>query len=230
LKRYSSISAAELIRECARSSDPVAWEEFISRFHRPISLSVIRTTQLWCDVSRQLVEDLVQETYLKICADRCRLLADFAARHPEAVAGYVKTIAANVVHDHFKSLYAQKRGAGQRQESVDEADPSTNNKSSGSARAIEDEILLQQIDECLNICADGPDKHRDRLIFWLHYQQGMSAKSIAALPAIGLTAKGVESAIYRLTRLIRERIVELKAGSSNNKQPGPEGFRPAESY
>jgi hypothetical protein len=35
----------------------------------------------------------------------------------------------------------------------------------------------------------------------------MSAKGIAALPTVGLTAKGVESAIFRLTRLVREQIV-----------------------
>jgi RNA polymerase sigma-70 factor (ECF subfamily) len=230
LTRYSSISAAELIREITASNDPEAWEEFLSRFHRSISLSIVRTAQLWGQSSRQLLEDLIQETYLKICADHCRLLADFAAQHPEAVSGYVKATAVNVVHDHFKAVHAKKRGAGQAQESVEEAEINAGNKSHGSAQAIEHGILVQQIDEYLSSCAEGPDKDRDRLIFWLHYQQGMSAKSIAALPNIGLTAKGVESAIYRLTRLVREKIVEFRAGSPKGRESSSEGFRPAESY
>ena len=176
------------------------------------------------------MEDLVQETYLRICADNCRLLADFAAQHPEAVLGYIKTIAANIARDHFKAVYAKKRGAGQTEKPLDEAVLSTSVKSPGNAQTIEHEILLQQIDKCLGSCAEGPDKDRDRLIFWLHYQQGMSAKSIAALPAVGLTAKGIESAIFRMTRLVRERIVELREGSSKNEQRDSEGFRPAESY
>jgi RNA polymerase sigma-70 factor (ECF subfamily) len=230
LKHYSSISADELIRECAQSSDPSPWEEFISRFHRPISLSIFRTAQLWGEASRQLVEDLVQETYLKICSDRCRLLQEFADRHPDAVAGYVKTIAANVAHDYFKGLYAQKRGAGQKQESIGDTDPIATANGPGAAKAIENEILLKQIDEYLDSVLEGPDKERDHTIFWLYYQQGMSAKSISQLPTVGLTAKGVESVIFRLTRLVRERIVNLRLESSTNDQSGAKGFRTAESY
>ena len=185
---------------------------------------------MWSDVPRQLVEDLVQETYLKICADKCHLLLEFAAHNPDAVSGYIKTIAANVVHDHFKGLYAQKRGAGQKQESLDDVNPSSGNKALGSQESMEHQVLLKEIDDCLNSCSGGPDGERDRLIFWLYYQQGMSAKAIAILPNIGLTAKGVESLIFRLTRHVRERIVDLRSGSSENQQTGPKGFSPAESY
>jgi RNA polymerase sigma-70 factor, ECF subfamily len=230
LTRYSSLSADLLIRECAESGERAAWEEFVSRFNRAISLSVIRAAHLWSDVPRQLVEDLIQETYLKICADECRLLLDFAARNPDAVSGYIKTIAVNVVHDHFKGLHAQKRGAGQKQESLDEVNPRSGNKALGSPEAMEHQILLKEIDDYLNICSDGADRERDRLVFWLYYQQGMSAKAIATLPNVGLTAKGVESLIFRLTRLVRQRIVDLRSASSEDQKTGPKGFRPAESY
>jgi RNA polymerase sigma-70 factor (ECF subfamily) len=68
------------------------------------------------------------------------------------------------------------------------------------------------------------------LIFWLYYQQGMSAKTIASLPAVGLTAKGVESAIFRLTRQVREALVCSRTQSNTKTGPGDKGFRPAESY
>jgi RNA polymerase sigma factor (sigma-70 family) len=229
LTHHSSWSAQELIRACAESNDRASWEELVSRFHRPISLSVIRTAHQWTDIPQQVVDDLVQETYLKLCTDRCRLLHAFAQEHPEAIGGYIKMIASNVAHDHFKALYSHKRGAGRDQESLSELDPAAGNSSLGSAEAIEQEILLKQIDDCLGNCAAGPDEERDRTIFWLHYQQGMSAKAIAALPAVGLTPKGVESAILRLTRLVRERMVQLRSESSG-KEPGQKGFRPAESY
>jgi RNA polymerase sigma-70 factor (ECF subfamily) len=224
------MSDEQLIRACAESNVDSAWEEFVSRFRRPISLSIIRTAYQWGRTPQQFVEDLVQETYLKLCANRCRLLLDFAMEHPEAVAGYIKTIAANVAHDHFKSLYSQKRGWGETAQLPEDVDPQTQSGSLGSQNAMERQVFLEEIDRCLETCSEGPDQERDRLIFWLYYQQGMSANAIAALPTIGLTAKGVESAIFRLTRLVREQIVRLRSHSSKSPGRGEKGFHPAESY
>jgi hypothetical protein len=50
-----------------------------------------------------VVDGLVRETYVKLCADNCRRLLAFAVRHPEAIVGYIETIAGNVARDHFKS-------------------------------------------------------------------------------------------------------------------------------
>jgi RNA polymerase sigma-70 factor (ECF subfamily) len=224
------MSAEDLIRACAESNDGAAWEEFVARFHRPVSLSIVRTAYLWGALPQQIVDDLVQETYLKLCADKCRLLRDFASEHPEAVAGYIKTIAINVAHDHFKSLYSKKRGFGRAAESLDEIDPSSASGTVGSPGAMEREILLKQIDQCLGRCLDVSDPERDRLIFWLYYRQGLTAKDISALPGMGLTDKGVESAILRLTRLVRQEIVQLRPESSRGSEPDEKGLRPAESY
>jgi RNA polymerase sigma-70 factor (ECF subfamily) len=224
------MSAEELIRSCSDSKDGAAWEEFVSRFRRPVSLSIMRTAFNWGGVPSQVVDDLVQETYLKLFDDRCRLVQDFAAQHPEAVVGYIKTIAVNVAHDYFKSLHCQKRGSGEAAQSLGEVEPTAHSGSLGGPDAMEREILLREIDACLETCTEGPDSKRDRLIFWLHYQQGMSAKAIAALPTVGLTAKGVESVILRLTRLVREQIVRIRSATSGEIKPGQEGFRPAESY
>jgi RNA polymerase sigma-70 factor (ECF subfamily) len=230
LAHHSSTSAEELIRACAESNDEAAWEEFVRRFHRPISLSVLRTLHQLSGVPQQVVEDLVQETYLKLCADRCRLLHRFAVQRPEAISGYIKMIASNVVHDYFKSRRSQKRGAGRAEESLAEIDPTAGCGTLGSTEVIEREILLKEIDQCLGTCVAGPDQERDRLIFWLYYQQGMSSKTIAALPTVGLTAKGVESAILRLTRLVRQQIVNIRSESSGGRERDEKGFRPAESY
>ena len=208
------MSAEELIHACAESNDGAAWEEFVVRFRRPISLSILRIAYQWSGVPQQVVDDLVQETYLKLCADRCRLLCDFASQHPEAVAGYIKTIAVNVAHDHFKSLHSQKRGSGETAQLLEDVEPHAQSGDLGGQAAMEREVLLKQIDSCLETCSEGSDRERDRLIFWLYYQQGMSAKAIAALPTVGLTAKGVESAIFRLTRLVREQIVGLRSQTS----------------
>jgi RNA polymerase sigma-70 factor (ECF subfamily) len=230
LTRLSSLSPVELIDACAESNESEAWVEFVVRFRRPIGLSVLRIAYQWGGVPRQVVDDLIQDTYLKLCADRCQLLRDFAARNPEAVLGYIKTMAVNVAHDHFKSLHSQKRGFGETSQLSNEVEPQARLGSQGSSDSMERELLLKEIDRHLGECSEGPDQERDRLIFWLYYQQGMSAKSIAALPTVGLTAKGVESAIFRLTHLIREQITSLRSPKSIAPQAGEKGLRSAESY
>jgi RNA polymerase sigma-70 factor (ECF subfamily) len=228
LTRYSSTPTCELIGICAKSREVAAWDEFVSRFHRPIGLSVLRAARLWGETPQQVVDDLVQETYVKLCSDNCRLLLAFATQHSDAISGYIKTIAANLVHDYFKSRYSQKRGAGRPQESLEHIDPVAGVEILGGPGAIERQILLKEIDQYLDECSVGPEQERDRLIFWLYYQQGFSAKAISALPTVGLTAKGVESAILRLTRLIRERIVNVRVNDDTNRDQ--KGFRAAESY
>src|SRR5580692_6275499 len=201
------MTVEELIRSCAESHDGAAWEEFVSRFHRPISLSLKRTACQWGKDPAQFVDDLLQETYLKLCADKCRLLLEFAERHPDgAVLGYIKTIAINVAHDHFKSLHSQKRGAGETDQLHEDFDPVAQSGSFGGPEAMEREVFLKQVHEQLQNCAAGSNQERDCLIFWFYYLQGMSAKAIAALATVKLTAKGVEAVIYRLTRCIREHL------------------------
>jgi RNA polymerase sigma-70 factor (ECF subfamily) len=211
------MSAEELIRACAESNDGAAWEEFVARFQRSISLSIKRTACQWGKDPLQFVEDLLQETYLKLSADRCRLLLDFAERHPVAAIGYIKTIAINVARDHFKSLHSQKRGEGETDQFPEDVEPQAHSGDFGGPDAMEREVLLKEINRCLEMCSAGADQERDCLIFRLYYQQGLTAKAIAALPTVGLTAKGVEAVISRLLRKVREQLVGL--GSQNSAVP-----------
>lgn len=228
--RHSSLSDRDLIRACADYNDGAAWEEFVSRFRKSISLSVIRTAYQWGEVPQQILDDLVQETYLKLCTNRCRLLLEFAIQHPEAISAYVKTIAVNVTHDHFKSAHSKKRGSGEISQIAEDADPSAEASKAGGQEAVERQVLLNQINQCLESCSRGPDRDRDCTIFWLYYQHGMSAKDIAALPTIGLSPKGVESAIFRLTGLVRAQLVSIRSQMGAKSTPGEKGFLSAESY
>jgi RNA polymerase sigma-70 factor, ECF subfamily len=224
------MSATELIYACAELNDGGAWQEFVSRFHRPVCLSIIRTAYRWGAIPQQVVDDLAQETYLKLCADRCRLLHAFASERPEAIEGYVRAIAANVAHDHFKSLHSRKRGSGMVDQLIEGIDQKAGGGNFGAQDTMEREILLKEIDDCLKACSEGPDQERDCLIFWLYYRQGLSAKGIASLPTVGLTAKGVESAIFRLTRLVREKLVILQSQLPSTPRLDEKGLRSLESF
>lgn len=197
----------ELIRACAAGNDGAAWEEFVTRFQRPISLSIARIASKWGKDPALYVDDLLQEVYCKLWADKCRLLSQFAQEHSDdAVLGYIKTIAINVAHDHFKSLQSQKHGGGETDQMAEDFDPPAHSGSFGHSEAMDREVFLKQVDAQLRGCASGANQERDRLIFWFYYLQGMSAKAIAALATIKLTAKGVEAVIFRLTRCVREHL------------------------
>ncbi len=210
---FAALSTEELVLKCVESGDAAAWEEFIRRFHPPIARVALRVARRWGACTPQLIDDLVQETYLKLCANNFRLLRSFKSQHPDAFYGYLKVVTSNLVHDHFKTAHSAKRGSGAA-EAGDYPEIVANANSSSAptaAQSSERQILLQEFDGLLRKLALGHQAERDRKIFWLYYRTGLTASAIAALPSIGLSTKGVESTIGRLTKLLRQEMNEGKA-------------------
>jgi len=199
----AALSTEELLVKCANSGDEVSWEEFVRRFHRLIATVALRVARRWGEFSPQVVDDLVQEVYLKICADRFRMLRSFKSHHPDAFYGYLKVVTANLVLDHFKGAHSIKRGSGRVGAA---AEAQTSATPDATAERSERKILMREVDALINRLAAGPHLERDRTVFWLYYRVGLTANAIAALPSIGLSMKGVESTILRLTRLLRQEI------------------------
>ena len=200
---------------CAGACDDSAWEEFVARVGKAISLTVLRTASLWGEPSRSVVEDLVQATYLKLWEDNCRHLRDFAVQNPDGVLGYLKKIAANATHDYFRHGRSQTAGGNEAHVSTSDVDIEAGREVHGSQDRIAIQILLNQIDDHLKHHLTGDDAQRDRTIFWLYFRQGMSTKEIAGLPTIGLGPKGVGSVIERLKQCIREQIAGRSSESEN---------------
>src|SRR5947207_1032811 len=215
--RYSSLSLKDVVSLCAGPGDDEAWQEFVSRVGRPISLTIMRTASRWGEPSRSLVEDLVQVTYLKLWEGGCRLLRDFAIQRPEAILGYLKKTAANATHDYFKHGRSQSAGGDEPHVSTSDVEPEAGREVHGSQEKIAFEVFLNQIDEHLKRCLSSADQERDRMIFWLYFRQGMSTKEIASLPSIGLGAKGVGSVIERLKHGIREQIIGIRSDSDEGE-------------
>jgi RNA polymerase sigma-70 factor, ECF subfamily len=226
----ATLSSEELVLSCLEAGDERAWAEFVRRFHRLIASVVLRVTRQWGEVSPQVVDDLVQETYLKLCADQCRLLREFKSQHPDAIYGFLKVVAANVVRDHFKAVRSQKRGGVLVTASTDGREITLSEPTESSvAEAMERRLLIQNVDACLQVITTGPTCLRDRRIFWLYYKVGLSAAAIAMLPTISLTTKGVESTLLRLTKQVRKRLAPAKGQGPAHGVPR-EGIHPAESF
>jgi len=202
--KYSSLSCDELVRTCAESRNPEAWAEFVCRFEKPIRIAVWRVAQRYGKNDSALIRDLVQDTFIKICDDNCRLLRHFKPSHQDAFFCMLSVTAANVARDHFRASHSGKRGSGQENFGLDEASIFIVATSSGSDH-MERQILLQELDKILcSICSE----ERDREIFWLHYRQGLAASHIAKIRHYGLTAKGVESILHRLRTQLRGKLAE----------------------
>ncbi|MGH9394671.1 MAG: RNA polymerase sigma factor [Terriglobales bacterium] len=174
-----------------------AWEEFVSRTQPVVARACWAAAWARGERDASVVEDLVQETYTKLVAGAH--LAQFVPEHPEALYGFLKVMAGRVAQDYFKGAHAAKRG-GQA------AALSLGSVEAGTAPDLDERLLLIELEACVAKLASPAEVNRDQLIFHLYYRLGLSAAAIAAIPNLGLTVKGVESFLHRLTAAVRAKV------------------------
>jgi RNA polymerase sigma-70 factor, ECF subfamily len=195
--RKSELGVRELLQECLESNSAFAWIEFVRRFQPLISSVILKAFRHYGVSDLGLVDDLIQETYWRICRDDYRVIRAFEQRQDNSIFAFLKVVAASVAMDHFRARKAQKR-------SGEVADPSGALAETAAGRpGIDPNMFLNDVAACLQQVTDS---ERDRTVFWLYYQQGFTAKEISVLPSIGLSPKGVESTIYRLTQSLRTQL------------------------
>ncbi len=197
------LSAQELVQLCLESGDEAVWTEFVRRFQPLIAGVIIKRLRRRMKPLPNAVDDLVQDTYVKLCTNNFKALRSFNFQHENALFGFLKVIAVNVVEDYLRSRYNKKHWSGHEDEDLETAGL-TIPASTGSSDEAEREAILGEIQQFLATQAAEPNYIRDCAIFWLYYRQGLTAKAIAQLPDIGLTVKGVESTLFRLTRLVKD--------------------------
>src|ERR1051325_10287848 len=171
------------------------WFEFWHRFQpviaRTIKRRIARYTR-WTDPDR--VDNLVQETFLKIFKDDCKVLRNFEFWHENAFQGFLKVMATNVVEDDIRKKKSAKEGGGQTPENIDDLLQPPSDRSRAAASMFNN-LRMNEIENCLQKRKGEPNFDRDCEMFWLYFRDGLTAHEISELPAIGLkTVKGVESA------------------------------------
>jgi RNA polymerase sigma-70 factor (ECF subfamily) len=199
------LSTQELVQLCLDSKDEAIWTEFVRRFQPLIAGVVNKCVFRRIGPNPTLVDDLVQDTYLKLCANNFKPLRDFDFQHENGFFGFLKVVAGNVVEDHFRGSRSRKRGSGREEEDLEKV-RAVVPSNPGLRHPAEIALLIGEIDNCLAEQASEPNFARDYAIFWLYYRQGLTAKAISRLRGIGLSVKGVESTLLRLTRLVRAKL------------------------
>jgi RNA polymerase sigma-70 factor (ECF subfamily) len=206
----SRTSVNDLAKACAHSPDAAEWEEFVRRSVPLASLVALRVSRMWVRApSPATVDDIVQEVFLKLCEQERRILRDFEPRGEDSFLGLLRLVSASVANDYFRRLYSTKRGGKVVTMALADEEARVPLDAARPADRIEHSALLAQLDEKLR-SAPATIGERDRALFWLYYLQGFTAEEIARLPAAGLTAKGVESALRRVTLWLRGEIGQGK--------------------
>jgi len=191
-------SIRDLLQLCLSSDEQEQWGEFVRRTQPLIASVIINTVRRWKTPAPSLVDDLIQDTYVKLFANDKKALRAIKNEYENTIFGYLKVIAANVVRDHFR----------QPVNKADEIELSDAALPPGPQDRERLEFLhkKEEIKGILETLSASETYHRDVTIFWLFYEQGYTAKEISLLPGFGLTVKGVEAVLFRLARHARERL------------------------
>lgn len=202
------IPIRDLLNFCLSSEDQERWRDFVRRTQPLIASVIINTIRRWQEPSPSLVDDLIQDTFLKLFANERKALRSIKNEYENTIFGYLKVVASNVVRDHF-------RQTENKVEEIELTDPVLPPTPDGLDR-VEFARLKDKIQTRLQSLSSSETHRRDETIFWMYYEQGYTAKEISFLPSVGLTVKGVESTLLRLTRYVRE-----DAAASSAEKPDP---------
>jgi RNA polymerase sigma-70 factor (ECF subfamily) len=192
------ISIRDLLHLCLSSDRQEHWGEFVRRIQPLIASVIINTVRRWKQPAPSLVDDLIHDTYVKLFANDKKALRTIKNEYENTIYGYLKVIASNVARDHFRK---PENKADEVELSDAVLPPGPNERE--RLRFLDKKNQVQKILETLS---PSETYQRDASIFWMFYEQGYTAKEISLIPAAGLTVKGVEAVIYRLTRYVRDKL------------------------
>jgi len=201
----STLAPVRLARVCAYSAQAPEWEQFVGVVMPVVALAVRRVCLQWNDASAATVNEIVQEVFLKLCENDRRILRTFEDRGDNSFLKLLRVIAATAAMDYFRRTRAEKRGGTVQTIPIETHQPSNELPDEKAAQAVEWPALIRQLDGLLRLYPQSVNR-RDRNLFWLYYRHGLTADAISRIPAIGLSAKGVESALGRMVRLLRQTI------------------------
>jgi RNA polymerase sigma-70 factor, ECF subfamily len=197
-----------LLRSCIEAQSQDDWVEFVRRLQPVIAAAILRTFaryQAGRRPARDVVDDLVQQTYIRLCAGDYRALRNFLFGDEAGLMAYTRTVASNLTIDYLRS--------GLRE--FEPVDPNME----GGGQPAEQFVLVDAIETHLAECS-GPDAVRNRHVFWLYYRRGLTSKAISQIASVGLSQKGVESLLLRLARCVRRAMAEGIRGSKTFRAEG----------
>lgn len=212
-ERLQAVSSVELISLCCDEENNDAWDEFIKRFHKQVSLFVFRETRAFKFKDSEVCE-LLQDIYLKLLSNNRKILKDFRGNTDGSVLAYLLTVVRSVVTDQIRKEVAQKRYAPEislnaplkADQELTIADLIKAGEESSPDHIVNEKITIKHLRELLKDALSGSNAKRDSIIFHLHIINGLSCREIAELPTFSMTTANVQAVVFRTKERLRERL------------------------
>ncbi len=218
-----AVDSLDLWSRCAADmEDTELWSELLRRFAPKMKMFVRITLRqsLHCSSPQgdsSVLEggtqesDLFQIMTVRLLQNGCAAMKRFSGSSEEDLLAYLAVIARSVVRDFVRQQNALKRPSSRASlpESSMDWTPKSNTQGLRKGFAIERNLLVREVTE-LSIrkldALTGQFSDRDRLIFHLHFFDGLSANQISRCEGIELTRRGVEDVLNRLKHLVRTAV------------------------
>jgi len=207
---WSRINTIELFQFCAADREnSVAWSEFLRRY-TPRLKQFIRGTLR--QVSRYSAcgpdsmtsggiqeNDFLQNTIVRLVENDCAAMKRFSGNSEDELLAYLAVICRSCVLDASRRDNALKRRATTGNEL------SANLAQLMGHKNLEREILARELVSLTETIMQSPGHvpNRDRLVFELHFLDGLSLGQIAQCKGVNLSKAGVEKLIKRIIGRVR---------------------------
>jgi RNA polymerase sigma factor (sigma-70 family) len=228
---FNRLSHVDLVRSCAATNDALAWQEFVSRYNRFICLAVLRA---YCQrggrraysVDVDLVNDLVQDVYLKLFESTRGALQTFRGANDAAVFVYIGRVAMSVVIDHLRRSGARKRGSDVASLDAPVADEDGRettlaDRLVASGPDPEQEaiasLLRAQVSGILGRSLRGRNAERDLRIAEAFIFDECSLAEISEQLGGRIRESGIKSSVRRTTMRLRGEISRLERLSESSR-------------
>lgn len=206
---------SSLLRRLADSRNEGAWTEFLERY-QPMILR-------WCRTA-QLSEDESQEMLGRVLLKLARKMSGFHLdRSRGRFRGWLKTVVQHEILDYWRSLARRPTEEYSLQDS------------SSRLQRVVDPASLEQLSEQLS---QGIDAELDRvqvlieatrsrvgettwLAFWKTVVDGLTAREAAA--ELDLTVTAVSQAKYRVSKMLREGVQDLRGAADASESDESSG-------
>src|SRR5947209_3715445 len=175
----------KLLVVCLVSKEEAPWLEFVQRCQPFLARVIAKTLHMRGTAGKaEIVDDLVQETFLKLCARNFKALRRFQCEQETKLYAFLKKVASNIVHDYLRGIACPKHGGGREMiplEFILHEFVGFRNAS----KHLQRQVLVKEIFRHLDTrCSDSA---REYEVFELYYRQGLTAKEISHLRHVGLT-------------------------------------------
>jgi RNA polymerase sigma-70 factor (ECF subfamily) len=183
-----------------QAGDSAAMEELFARFQKPLFNFFYRMVS-----RRETAEDLVQDTFLKVC----RFGHSFRGSEAKFTT-WLYSVAGNQCRDYLRHCSRRPETTSDENLESNHGDETADPPMEAGNSSVEDHMIRLELRSLLEEAISAlPEKERSAIV--LREYQGMEYREIA--DALGCPIGSVKVLIFRARQRLRERLKDLQPAS-----------------